>query len=328
MFTKIFDSVAGALSTFVLGWAIPSAVTVGAFAVFVFPQVQDRWPFDAIHRAATLNVVAQLGVLGFLVVTLSVLFAYTQEPIYRLLEGYTLPRVLRRRLYRREIRSWRMAHGARRFEGRGGLLSTQASLELEKGLYYPEDRGDVQATRLGNALRAMETYATSRFDLDSQTLWYELTACAPSRVVKEVEEGRAMVDLFVSSIVHFALLAVVCFGIALWVRSWHVLVVGLVALLLTRPAYNSAVRNVSEFRAATQALIHTGRKPLAEQLGFELPMSMLRERMLWRRFSEFVYKGDSEEPWAVLDRFRVRSASATGGSSPPASSSPSSASSS
>jgi len=194
MFTKIFDSVAGALSTFVLGWAIPSAVTVGAFAVFVFPEVQDRWPFDAIRRAATLNVVAQGGVLTFFVVTLSVLFAYTQVPIYRFLEGYTLPRVLRRRLHRREIRNWRMAHGARRFEGRGGLLSTQANLELERSLAYPEDRGDVQATRLGNALRAMETYATSRFDLDSQALWYELTACAPSRVVKEVEEGRAMVD--------------------------------------------------------------------------------------------------------------------------------------
>ena len=127
---------------------------------------------------------------------------------------------------------------------------------------------------------------------------------------------------------HFALLAAVCFAIALWARSWHVLVVGLVALLLTRPAYNSAVRNVSEFRSATQALIHTGRKPLAEQLGFELPTSMLMERLLWRRFSEFVYKGDSAEPWAVLDRFRGRSAATAGGSSSSAASSVSNASSS
>src|SRR5579884_1545429 len=309
MLNKVFDSIATALSTFVLGWAMPSVVTVGTFAVFVFPEVESRWPFDAIRNAAMLNVPTELGIISFFILILAVLSAHMQVPIYRLLEGYAHPRILRRRLHLQQLKRWRTMQVFRRLASRHHARNSELLLKFEQSLLYPDNRDDVQPTRLGNALRAMETYAVPRFGLDSQTLWYELVACAPARVVKDVEETRATVDLFVSAVMHFSLLAVACFVVAIWARSWQALVVGLLALFLTKPAYNAAVRNVGDYRFATQALIHTARKPLAEQLGFRLPRKMAEERTLWRSIVGFVYhrQGDDfDSSYAEeLDRFRA-----------------------
>jgi hypothetical protein len=304
MFAKVFDSVTASLSRFVLGWAIPSAVTAGMFAVFVFPEVQNDWPFSAVGRAAS-NPVLLVGVLGLVVVTLSVLFAYMQVPIYRFLEGYTLPRGLRKRLYRGELRRWLILD---RLKSHPALDHTMKQLRIENRLLYPEDLRDLQATRLGNALRAMETYGSIRFGLDSQTLWYELNACAPDETRRYVEQTRASVDLFISSVAHFSLLAAVSLGIGFWTLSWKVMAVGAVALLVVRPAYEAAVRNVLDFRAAVQALVHTARSPLAKQLGFDLPRSAYQEWILWSNLRNYVEAGTSEL-WSSLDEFRSSSAS-------------------
>jgi hypothetical protein len=301
VFEKVFDSVAAGLSRFVLGWAVPSVVTVGIFAVFVFPVADRRWPFFAIKNAATVSGITLVGVLGLTVLTLSMLFAYSHSFIYRLLEGYTLPKYIWKPLYRRQVRTWsllqRMAHHP-------SLPRTIRQLRRESRLLYPEAKEDLQATRLGNALRALETYGVRRFGLNSQTLWYELIAAAPAQVKQDVEQTRAAVDLFVSSVAHFFLLAVTSIAIGIWTGSWSAILVGVAALLAAWPAYLAAVRNVLGFRYATQALIHMGRRPLADGLGFRLPPSAQQEVDLWVNLVRYV---SSAEPrsWLRLDRFRV-----------------------
>jgi hypothetical protein len=297
MFNKIFDSVTSSLSQFVLGWTIPSAVAIAIFALFDFPAVADRAPFNTLQRAAAIgNGLGLVAVFTIFVVTLSVLFAYTNRPIYHLLEGYTGPRALRSRLLRKQLRVWgRMRRMADRPELQH-LLS-------EDYLLYPEDRDDVMPTRLGNALRAAETYGTKRFKLDTLVFWYELLAAAPEEIRRGVQQTRAAMDLFVSSIVHFALLAAASFAIAIWRSDWQAFVVGVASLLVLRPAYGAAVGSVTEMRYAMQALVHTGRLPLAQSLGFRLPRRIKAERNLWRLFRQFVDYGYSDDD-EFLERFR------------------------
>ena len=56
---------------------------------------------------------------------------------------------------------------------------------------------DDAPTRLGNAIRRLEEYGHNRYRLDSQALWYELTAAAPKQLSQQVDTARAGVDFFV-----------------------------------------------------------------------------------------------------------------------------------
>jgi hypothetical protein len=305
MVNRIFDTVTNSLSKFVLGWTIPSAVAVALFAVFDFPAVSNVGPFHPIQQAAvTANGLGVVVVFTLCVVALSALFAYSQLPIYRFLEGYSIPRPLRRRLHRRQLQRWyRLQLIADR-----PISEYRRQLLFEDQFLYPEDRNEVRATRLGNALRAAEMYGYDRFRLDSQTVWYELLATAPDSIRRDVEQTRAAIDLFVSSIAHFTLLAAASIVIAAWAHSWQALILGAISVLVLRPAYDAAVRNVPDLRYAVQALVHTGREPLADKLGFRMPGSISDERELWGNFCQFVNYGYGNDDvyglWTSLDRFR------------------------
>lgn len=84
----------------------------------------------------------------------------------------------------------------------GELIGTgwARGLALEKSAQYPLRDEQVAPTKFGNAIRSFETYGKTRFNLNSQTLWYELCASAPKYIQTAIDDARSSVDFFVAMI--------------------------------------------------------------------------------------------------------------------------------
>lgn len=291
----LFKDLSTNLARFVYAWLVPSATAVAAFAALVLPDLRGA---GATHR--TLEPLEAVGLFAVAVLLLSIIFAYTSLPVYRALEGYTLPHKLRRRLLRRRTREW---YRLRALVERNAGSATERGVLLERLAGYPGSADDLMPTRLGNALRGMERYGVDRFGLDSQHLWYELLAVAPDNLRRDTEDARASVDFFLSAIVHMVLLAVVAAGVAVGTDGITSALVAVVSLILIPIAYQRAVLNVGEWRAAVQALINTSRFKLPPVLGLQVADDLAAERRLWRAYTRFVVYGVHDE---LLDARRVK----------------------
>jgi hypothetical protein len=298
--TNIFSALSGGLTKFLYAWILPSAITVTVFLALVLPYVPGGPSRATLLETPPLaaSLVLVLGILG-----LSVVFAYASLPVYRFLEGYTMPDWWRRRLTRRRTREWhRLRH---RFELTAGT-ATNWELTLEALEQYPDSAEAIQATKLGNAMVAMEIYGNRAYGLDSQTLWYELQSVVTESVRRDVEDARAAVDFFVSAIAHLTLLTAVASVVALWSYSLVPAVVAVAAACLVPAAYRQAVLNVAGWRGSMRALVNLGRVPLADALGLRLPRTFESERAMWESFVDFVHYGPEPEYLKVLNPSRKR----------------------
>lgn len=288
----LFKALGSGLARFVYAWLMPSIVTSGVFVIVVVPAVRGEAVSASVIGAAA---------FALAVFTLSVVFAYASRPIYQFLEGYTMPRRLKRTLLRRTHRRFARLQ---RLELVGDFNNRRMAAERLK--WYPETGRHLLPTRLGNALSAMEGYGHSRYGLDSQTFWYELLAVADDKVRLATEEARAAVDFFMSSLAHLTLLLVVCMSLVPNADQPFVLVgVSFAAAVLIRLAYLQAVANVGEWRWSIQALVNTSRAPLANALALTLPPTYEGEQEMWISASGLVHYGPAAEYLRVLNARRA-----------------------
>ncbi len=278
----LFKALTGGFARFVFAWMMPSVVTLGLFTIFLLPELGGIWPFTVVDRISATGPLASGVLFAFFVLVFSVVFAYASLPIYRLLEGYSLPRGLQRRLYGRHVRAWkslkaREAAALRRSGQPPGLVK-------EKLNAYPVMQQDLRATSLGNALKAMESFGATRYGLDSQSAWYELQAVVPETVRRQTEEGRAPVDFFVSSIAHFSLLCPAFVIVSIYRGSLGLFVLGVAVGGAIPVSYLLAVKNVKDWAGAVRALVNLGRRPLAESLGLNMPKGLIEERHMWASY--------------------------------------------
>jgi hypothetical protein len=171
---------------------------------------------------------------------------------------------------------------------------------------YPVDDRQVLATRLGNAIRAFETYGYDRYCLDSQRLWTELTTYVPEALRTEIERARASVDFCVSSLYLATLLGTMA-GVTgfTYGKDELTLFIAAIATLLSVPAwYALAVISTRHWQAAVQALVNVGRLPLAEALGLVLPRTFQEERNMWAEVDWLIGYGYDDGRGDELNRFR------------------------
>jgi hypothetical protein len=235
--------------------------------------------FSPLRQAARSDSVEAAFIFGFVVLTMSILIAYSSLPIYRILEGYSLPAFIRRPLLRRQQRAFiRLKAEQRRY-----VLGLPTQVTADDFRRFPQFIGYVRATRLGNALTAIEHWGRDRYGLDTQTMWYELYGVSADQVRRNAEDGRSPVDFFVSMIANmFALIlassACLIFAPATRVRAAVIIVVALAAI----PAsYNLAVRNAVDWSLTVKAMVNVGRANLADALSLEMPATLDKEREMW-----------------------------------------------
>jgi hypothetical protein len=170
--------------------------------------------------------------------------------------------------------------------------------------HYPVHDRQLLPTRLGNALRALETYGHDTYKLDSQQFWFELVGTADSAVRQEQDEMRAQVDLFVAAIAAFSLLSVGSVAVVFVVADKvppAALAVG--SALLVPIAYLGALRNMKDWRNSIRAMINLGRFRLADGVGVVVPWRLDDEQQMWAALSGVIHgREPTARPW--LDVFR------------------------
>lgn len=297
----LFKDLGGGIFKFIYAWVVPSATTA---AVFLFLVAPEGLVSKALRQPSAGSTLANGAFLALLTVTVSVGVGLFQLPIYRFLEGYTMPRFLQTRLRRRQARKWMQLSRLHRRSDKLG--NRRAAIIAEKLELYPERLEDVMPTRLGNSLKALETFSYNRYQLDSQALWHELLAVSPASVRSDIDEARAPVDFFVSAFTHLVALGVASGSVFALEHSARSLMTALVCILLLPVAYDGAVRNVSAYAATVRALSTLGRRPLADGLGLKMPSHGADERRMWLALSEFtLWQQNGASSLSTLDDYRA-----------------------
>jgi hypothetical protein len=283
-------------------WALPSTFLLGAFWLLVYPSV------PSLHEVIRVSSSPEKSALF---VAITALIAFTLNScsafLYRVLEGYLLwPKWLQRIAVARQLR---LKHELQRDMDSGGWAR---GLALEKLARYPLRDEQVGPTKFGNAIRSFETYGKTRFNLDSQTLWYELYACAPKQLQNAIETARSSVDFFVAMTYLSFLFALMSLLLALSrFGSPKLFFPSAGAFGLTLLSHWFAVRTTAEWSYSVQALVNIGRIKLAEQLGLRVPDTLEAEKEMWGLTTSYVF-WSKLEIGAKLDAFRTRKDLSTG----------------
>jgi hypothetical protein len=274
-------------------WIFPSALVLGIFWLFVYPHSGVKYPlFDS------LSVAEQTAVWIAAALTIGLLFNAISTPMYRLLEGYSWPQQLR------EYGVARQRSVKAKLSQNVGGEGWRSGLEAEKLARFPATDAEIAPTRLGNAMRAFETYGVTRFELDSQVLWTELSAVVPKYLQIELDRSRANVDFFVALFYLSAAFGFFSLVAMFGSNTKATLVAGaVVAFSSMRIWYSMAVESTSYWSSTVRALVNIGRAKLADEMGLELPDSIVAERRMWWLVVAHVYKADPDAA-QELDRYR------------------------
>jgi hypothetical protein len=264
-----------------LGWIVPAALTIGVFGLFVLPSLRDITLFDLV---ATADVKTKIILLILTSIFLGLALAGMQTTLYRALEGYIWPSRLRSRQLNKHLhRKHELAEFQRRTSG------IERALAKEREGRYPIDDTQIAPTAFGNSIRVLEVYAWQQFKMDSQLLWKELLAVVPSQLSSSMTSARTAVDFFVS-LTYLSLLLAGTTAVASLAghASIALAIIIAISIILSFLWYHLAVASCDQWREAMKAVVHLGRKPLAEALGYEFPTDLRREREMWRRINWLV----------------------------------------
>ena len=271
MLGTLFDKVTGLFDNrFTLALLLPAfAFTAGTGALAAtmtgWHQTVTWWAGLDAARQVALGVAAAAAVVVLAVIVGTQVVAMT-----RLLEGYWRWRWADATLGR--LGRWR--EGNRRT----GLATDASELGYLRGyLAFPPDPAPVLPTRLGNALRAAETYPgdEQRWGLDAVFWWPRLYLILPDSARGQVDDARASLDQLVVLTMLSATFGVVALALSFAGLN---LAVGLGcaggALLLSRGSYLAAVTAAGVFGELVRSCYDLFRGDLLGRLGWPMPPTL------------------------------------------------------
>jgi hypothetical protein len=158
-------------------------------------------------------------------------------------------------------------------------------------------------TAAGNILRRIEDYGLDTYELDTQRLWFELVAVTDQTSRESLVDARYNADFYIASSMSFSALAVVSAITASMSDSVGMLIPVLIGVFLGVAMYRGWLSALDEWGYVVQAVVNTGRLPLASKLGLDLPRTLEAEREMWTGVRAFsAHRGSG---WGkTLDRFR------------------------
>jgi hypothetical protein len=272
-------------------WAV-----VGLLVVHRFGWLSVRqWWTDMDAASRTVLVAAAAG--GLLLFTL--LLAQLLVPLTRLFEGYWRPGRLGRRL---------AAWGAARQQRTWDALVQRRDATAYRVRYqrFPADREAAMPTRLGNVLRAAESYAADprRYGIDAVFFWPRLYPLLSEPLRAELAATRADVDRMLVTATLSLVLAV---GTAVAGGAAHLTWPGRVGIVLGslvtgRVAYLGAVSAAVPYAELIRSGFDLHRRDLLAAVGLSAPESLSEERALWKALGQQLYRRGADEEFRL--RFR------------------------
>jgi len=285
---------------FLFAWVFPSAAGVGAFGLLLFPAI-DHLPVA--REIAALTTTERALIMAAVAVGLAISLSAISTPLYRVLEGYTL--------WPHRLQEWAVAKQRERKRKTESKVKEAAEGWQQALLYeelnrFPVDDSEIVPTALGNAIRASETYAADRFNLDSQNFWSELYSVVPESLQGAYDQARAEIDFFVSLFYMVGAFGASAAMIALGTASFSLLPMAFVAFVLMPVCYRLATASTTYLNETVRGIVNVGRVGLAASLGLSLPPTLELEREMWGIVNAFTFYPYEDEWASRLDEFRAR----------------------
>jgi hypothetical protein len=165
---------------------------------------------------------------------------------------------------------------------------------------FPVSLEDLLPTRLGNVLRAAETYAADpqRYGVDSVFFWPRLYAVLSDGLRTALSEARsAMEQMLVISLLSAAFAVISLFS-GVWLRLplavWLPACAGTVLLSLV--TYRAAVHAAIGYGELVRTSFDVHRRTLLSAIGLTPPTTLQEERELWRALGQQLYRRAADRP--------------------------------
>jgi len=189
---------------------------------------------------------------------------------------------------------------------------------------YPDRRGLILPTRLGNVIRSFEYYPGRQYRIDSIAMWPRLVAIIPKEYAVAVDDAKTTFDFMLNcSLLSLILTALILLAGLIYPTPLSSLPIALywlgnVALFssLSFLFYRLSIDRVGAWGSMVKGSFDLYRSELLKKLGYKHePASRQKERELWEQISRQIIYGD-------LDRVPLDYVEAGGPSYPSLSSTP------
>lgn len=304
MFGSIFDKVTGLFDRrFVLGLLLPTfAFSAGVGALVATDLGWARTGSWWQHLGTSWQVTTAIGAAAGLVFASTVLGTQVVA-MTRILEGYWRWALVDKTVGKvgRSLQRHRRTRLAKDTSALGYLREYLA--------FAPAEFGPVLPTRLGNTLRAAESYPGDgeRWGLDAAFWWPRLYLIIPDSAREQVDDARASMDqMILLSVLSVAFAAIaVGFGIGgLRLAVWAWCAAG--ALVLSWLTYRAAIASAAAYGDLVRSCFDLFRSDLMAHLGWLLPDSLPDERTLWGALGQQLYRrGASSQQQSLVDAPRI-----------------------
>jgi hypothetical protein len=241
-------------------------------------------------NGTTMTAVAVGAGIGLLVLTQ--VCAASLYSLIRLFEGYWMLRPwsapLGRRMCQIHQRRW------------DGLVLTDPRDFQRRYREFPTRPAELLPTRLGNAIRAAETYARDerRYGIDAVFFWPRLYPLLPATLRDSLAAARSDIEQWLfTSFLSCVLIVLSCLApltIGTPLTAWMSVAAAATATALL--AYRAAVAAAISYGELVRAAFDTHRFAMLAALGYQPPASMDAERDLWRAIGQLLYRRDAERP--------------------------------
>jgi hypothetical protein len=315
--TSVFSAISGQFGrAIIIGALLPAAVFVLVLHVFVVPMLP--WEWRLITRIAVLDAQWQVASLIVASTLIAGLLYVLNTSITRIYEGYPwehgligrwrkkryqaklasrkstrkLARELRRRLSRTNSRDTRL----------GALVKVRDDADREIHERYPSARS-VLPTRLGNVIRAFETYPREQYGISAIPLWPRFVARIRPDHAAVIDDAKTSFDVainlsFLAAVTAFSMIAIAAVYplpfASTRLLTWF-MVRTAIALALAWVFYVLAIGRAGAWGDLCRGVFDLYRWEVLKDLGYETrPGDLASERALWTAISVQMIYGDPE----------------------------------
>lgn len=309
----------------------PASLLVLVNAFFVFPIFVD---FDLTSVQAFTVVLAASLLVSYL------LYAFNY-PIIRVLEGYKLQRFsfMQSRLELFQAKRKRLMEELSTVDdeiasllnrtkegfdeaGRPNLCQEQlrkweslshrsAQIQRELDIYFPTTEASVLPTKLGNVIRAFESYSASRYGMDSIALWPRVVPILKENdYLNFVVQEKAVFDFLLNSLLVVLVLGIELMYVAAYLGKFGMLLtVLLVSLVAWLVLYEGLIVAARQWGTTVRVAFDLYRYIMHERLKLRTNSSFEDDYRMWQEVSRFLlFRSDQAdfqgfEPSASIIRY-------------------------
>jgi hypothetical protein len=182
------------------------------------------------------------------------------------------------------------------------VRAQRAVLYYRLSRYFPQN-AVLAPTRLGNAMRAVDTYSQPRYGLDLATIWPRLQPLLPAETLSWLGQAGTAFDLMITLSALSALFGV-SLGVYLAVISSSPQAAAISAVVLAGSlglswvCYRNAVEAAVAYGERVRSTVDLHRFRVLEAMRLPQPENLAEEELEWRRVCGLLDRSDQADPAA------------------------------